>query len=519
MAGVYDDGLLPAALEGFRFKLSDYGDWAPALRSGQEVFTSDNQRGRHRLGANRTPATRLMSGAAIPLMEDSHLVAVLVVGHSERRLWSDAEKQLLHDVASRTCSAALRARAEAALRESEASATRANQAKDDFLATLGHELRTPLSAIVLWAGALKSGAVPLGDLNRAVKAILHSAESQSRLIEDLLDLQRLASGKLMLAPGAVVVEGVARTAIELVQVSAQAKGVEVELVIQEYLGVAVLDAARVQQVLLNLLSNAIKFTPPGGKATLRLRRVDGWLEAEVEDTGQGIPADFIAHVFERFRQADMGETRAQTGLGIGLALSHQLVELHGGSLTAHSDGPGKGAVFHLRIPWIDAELETLPELDTTTESSAPLSDARLRGVTVLLVEDDATTGEAIEWALTRAGTTVVRAGSGLEALSLLEAVDHGQEAGPLPDVIVSDIGLPGMSGYELIQRIVQRRQQRGLLPLPACAVSAHARSVDRQRAIKAGFDMYLVKPVLSENLIKAVEDLKVLATTQLGRPT
>jgi CheY-like chemotaxis protein len=171
----------------------------------------------------------------------------------------------------------------------------------------------------------------------------------------------------------------------------------------------------------------------------------------------------------------------------------------------------------MRIPWIDAELEIVPEHDSTTESNALLSDARLRGVTVLLVEDDATTGEAIEWALTRAGTTVVRAGSGLEALTLLEAVDHGQEAGPLPDVIVSDIGLPGMSGYELIQRIVQRRRQRGLLPLPACAVSAHARSVDRQRAIKAGFDMYLVKPVVLDSLLKAVEDLKVLATTQLGR--
>jgi signal transduction histidine kinase/ActR/RegA family two-component response regulator len=517
MAGVYNDGRLPAVLEGYRFKLSDYGDWAPALRSAHDVFTSDKLDW-HQLAANTTPATGLRSGAAIPLTEDGHLIAVLVVGHSERRRWPDVEKQLLRDVASRTCSAVLRARAETALRESEALATRANQAKDDFLATLGHELRTPLSTIVLWAGALKSGAVPLADLNRAVKAILHSAESQSRLIEDLLDLQRLASGKLVLAPQAVAVEGVARTAIELVQVSAQTKGVELELVMQEHLGAAVLDAARLQQVLLNLLSNAIKFTPAGGKATLRVRKVDGWLEAQVEDTGQGIPADFIAHVFERFRQGDMGETRAHTGLGIGLALSHQLVERHGGSLTAHSDGPGTGALFQVRIPWIGAEPETVPEHDSTTESDALLSDARLRGVTVLLVEDDAATGEAIEWALARAGTTVVRASSGLEALSVLEAVDHGQEAGPVPDVIVSDIGLPGMSGYELIQRIVQRRRQRGLLPLPACAVSAHARSVDRQRAIKAGFDMYLVKPVVLDSLIKAVEDLKVLSMTQLGRP-
>jgi len=511
MAGVYNNGRLPAAMEGFRFQLSDYGDWAPALRSGQEVFTSDNQRDWYQLAANKTPATGLRSGAAIPLMEEGHLIAVLVVGHPERRPWPETERQLLRDVAARTCSAVLRARAEAALRESEAAAIRANQAKDDFLATLGHELRTPLSAILLWAGALKSGSVPLPDLNRAVEAILRSAESQSHLIEDLLDLSRLTSGKLTLAPHAVIVEDVARTAVELVQVGARTKGVEVELVVHEELGAAVLDAARLQQVLLNLLSNAIKFTPSGGKATLRVRRFDGWLEAVVEDTGQGIPADFMAHIFERFRQADMGETRAHTGLGIGLALSRQLVELQGGTLTAHSDGPGKGAVFQVRLPWIDAEPGAMLEHSSSTGSAAPLSKPPLHGITVLLVEDDPNTGEAIEWTLKRAGTTVVRAGSGLEALSLLEAVEHGQEAGPPPDVIVSDLGLPGMSGYELIQRIAQRRQQRGQLPLPACAVSAHARDVDRLRAIKAGFDMYLVKPVTPERLIEAVEDLKGLA--------
>lgn len=513
MAGVYNDGRLPVAREGFRFKLSDYGDWAPALRSGQEVFTSDNQSDPRRLRTGKPPETGLRAGAAIPLMEDGHLVATLAAGHPEPRSWPDADKQLLRDVAARTCAAALRARAEAALRESEASATRANQAKDDFLATLGHELRTPLSAILLWAGALKSGSVPLADLSRAVEAILRSAQSQSRLIEDLLDLSRLTSGKLVLAPDSVMVEGVARAAIDLVQASAQTKGVELELVVASALGAAVLDAARLQQVLLNLLANAVKFTPSGGKVTLRLRKHEGWLEAEIEDTGQGIAADFMPHVFERFRQADMGEARAHTGLGIGLALSRQLVELQGGSVTVQSEGPGKGALFHVRIPWIDAVPEAVT--DSRPPSAEPLSRSRLQGVTVLLVEDDASTGEAMQWTLTRAGTAVVRAGSGLEALSLLEAVEHGQEAGPPPDVIVSDLGLPGMSGYELIQRIVERRRQRGQPPIPACAVSAHAREVDRMRAIKAGFDMYLVKPVLPEKLIEAVEDLKNLATTPL----
>jgi CheY-like chemotaxis protein len=271
-------------------------------------------------------------------------------------------------------------------------------------------------------------------------------------------------------------------------------------------------------VLLNLLWNAIKFTPQGGKVTLRLRKSEGWLEAEVEDTGEGIDPGFMPHIFERFRQADMGESRAHTGLGIGLALSRQLVELHGGTLTAHSDGPGKGATFRLRLPWIDARARSAPEPDPSGESTAPSSEARLRGVTVLLVEDDENTREALQWTLTRAGTTVVQADSGLKALSLLEAVEHGHETGPVPDVIVSDLGLPGMSGYELIQRIAQRRKRRGQLPITACAVSAHAKSADRRRAINAGFDLYLVKPVTPEKLIEAVEDLKVLATTQLGRP-
>jgi GAF domain-containing protein len=223
MAGVYNDGRLPAALEGFRFKLSGYGDWATALRSGQEVFTSDNGRDWCGLVAEKTPATGVRAGAAIPLLEDGRLIAVLTAAHPEPRAWTEDEKQLLRDAATRTYSAVLRARSEAALRESEAAATCANRAKDEFLATLGHELRTPLSAILLWAGALKSGAVPPAELMRAVQAILTSAQSQSRLIEDLLDLSRLASGKLVLAPDSVVVEGVARAAMQLVQASAQAR--------------------------------------------------------------------------------------------------------------------------------------------------------------------------------------------------------------------------------------------------------------------------------------------------------
>jgi GAF domain-containing protein len=257
MAGVYNDGRLFGAREGFRFKLSDYGEWAPALRSGHEVFTSDDPRDARRSSTGKASVIRPTALLAIPLMEDGHLIAILAAGHPEPRPWADADRQLLRDVAARTCAAALRARAEATLRESEASALRANEAKDDFLATLSHELRTPLSAILLWAGALKSGLVPLADLDRAVAAILRSAQCQSRLIEDLLDLSRLTSGKLVLEPHSVVVESVACAAIELVQASAQTKGVELQLVVCDSVGAAVLDAARLVGVKVTVIQDWI----------------------------------------------------------------------------------------------------------------------------------------------------------------------------------------------------------------------------------------------------------------------
>jgi CheY-like chemotaxis protein len=222
----------------------------------------------------------------------------------------------------------------------------------------------------------------------------------------------------------------------------------------------------------------------------------------------------MPQIFERFRQADMCDSRAHSGLGIGLALSRELVELQGGTIAAHSEGEGMGAVFRVRLPWVDGQ--AAPEPSSSAGSAATFEEARLQGITVLLVEDDASTRDAMQWMLTRAGTTVVRATSGPEALELLDAGQQGSDGAALPDVILSDLGLPGMSGYELIRRIVQRQRDRGQPPIPACAVSAHARTVDKLRAIEAGFDMYLVKPVTPEKLIAAVEDLKAVAATHVS---
>jgi signal transduction histidine kinase/ActR/RegA family two-component response regulator len=519
-AANYSNGRLPVVQPGTHGKLSDYGPgWGAALRSGTEIFSSNNETDHRELLVRVSPRQpQAMAGAAIPLIKDGHLVAFLSAGHMEPHDWIEEERSLLREVAERTWASVQRARAEqgqqrllqqredllSALTAAIADATRANQAKDDFLATLGHELRTPLSAILLWAGALKSRKVPEADLERAFEAILSSAQAQSRLIEDLLDLSRLVSGKLVLTPRRTIIENVARAAIDLVQGAAQAKGIGIELIIRDYLRPVVLDASRLQQVLLNLLSNAVKFTPPGGKATLCLAKRDQCLEAVVSDTGRGIAPDFMPHVFERFRQAEGGDTRQQSGLGIGLALSRQLVELQGGSIEAISAGEGRGATFTVRIPWIDASYE--PEETPSSALRAQLADLPLRGLTVLLVEDDASTRHAMEWTLTHAGGSVMSAGSASETLELLDGIRQGNP-GAMPDVIVSDLGLPGTSGYDLIRLIARRRLESGLSLIPACAVSAHARDIDRQRALDAGFDMYLTKPVVPERLIAAVRDL------------
>ena len=291
--------------------------------------------------------------------------------------------------------------AEATAARSEAEL--ANRAKDEFLITLSHELRTPLAPILLWARALLEGSVPARDVDHAVEAIVLSAESQLQLIEDLRDLSRLKSGRVQLDRQTNSVEEVARAAVEVIMPSAQAKGVIVELDVTPDLGEAVFDRGRFQQVLWNLLSNAVKFTPEGGRVSLRVRRDDGQLEVVVADTGAGIEASFLPHLFQRFRQAqvDTPERHRYGGLGVGLALCRYLVELHGGVVEGTSEGPGCGAVFKVQIPWVT------PDVPSATDTQdvllgAPTPSALL-GLKVLLVEDDENMRDIMRWTLEGAG--------------------------------------------------------------------------------------------------------------------
>lgn len=480
-------------------ELLDSSDIADLLHSGS-VSASFNQR-----VVEHYAALGMSSALGAPLVKDGRLIAVLLVADTSAREWGENEVGLLSHVAERMQVAVERANAEAALRASEARLQLADRVKDEFLATLGHELRTPLAAIMLWGGFLRSGNYSPQEHARAVDAISESAGAQSRVIDDLLDLSRLMTGKLLLSPDSVAIEDVARAIVDVVRPTARSKDITLVIEAAPNLGRAILDAARLRQVLCNLLSNAIKFTPKGGTVTLSLHNRDGFLEAEIADTGEGIDPDFFPHLFERFRQADMGKTRQHGGLGIGLALCRQLVELQGGVISAHSDGRGQGATFKVKLPWVAPRLVNGGPAFSRNHTRDGRS--RLRGVTVLLVEDDSNTLAAMESTLHRAGATVLAVRSGAAALDVLETADVPAK----PLVLVSDLALPDMSGYELVERITSVRQSRGRPLIPACAVSARARGTDRRQAIEAGFDMYVPKPVTPEQLVGAVADLVQLA--------
>jgi PAS domain S-box-containing protein len=461
---------------------------------------------------------RVRSYIGIPLVKDGQLVASLTVNDKRPRCWTKADVRAVTDTAERTWAAIQRAQAASALRESEqlartlldaaslarAEAEAANRSKDEFLATVGHELRTPLAAILIWSHALSSGAIALQDLSRAVDAIARSAESQARLIDDLLDLSRLSSGKFALFRSEVDLRTLVEQAVDTVKPLASAKKIDLSVETAADAGAAMLDGTRVSQVLWNLLTNAVKFTPEGGLVQVFASKVERHLEFEVSDTGQGIDPRFLPHVFEKFRQADMGEAREHMGLGIGLALAKQLVELHGGTIRAESEGLGLGATFRFRLPWIapsSARPEGALDAQLRTTDASPLG-----GLRVFLLEDDANTREGMRWTLEHAGATVQAFG---DAGAALAALDGDAEL----DILVSDLGLPGMSGLEFIRRIGARCEERGLEPPPACAISAHARDVDRQGAIAAGFDLFLTKPITPERLVEAAGDLRAILTS------
>jgi PAS domain S-box-containing protein len=373
----------------------------------------------------------------------------------------------------------------------------ANHLKDQFLATVSHELRAPLNAVLGWAEMLRTGKLDDSRRQRALEAVYANARRQARLIDDLLDVSRIVSGKMQVTRSAVDLRGVVRGALETVQPSAEAKGIYVHTEVDASLGSVLGDATRLQQILSNLLTNAVKFTPDSGDVRLAIRRADNVVEMIVSDNGKGIASDFLPWVFEPFRQADGSTTRSYGGLGLGLAIVKHLVEAHGGTVTADSAGEGQGATFTVRLPLIAAYADE-SESPTSTAKQATGDGLSLGGVTVLVVDDDPESRELVTVLLEDAGAFVFSAASAAEALDVLQR-QH-------VDLLLADIAMPGEDGYSLV-RNVRALESTSKARIPAVALTSFTGEDNQQRSLEAGFQLHIGKPAESRTLVDAVASL------------
>jgi len=395
-------------------------------------------------------------------------------------------------------------------KEARASAEIANRVKDDFLAILSHELRTPLNAIVGWTHLLKSGKLSERDRERGIDVIDRNAAAQRAIIDELLEISRIVTGKLKLDPRPVELSGVIDAAIDAVRPAAEAKNIQIATTIERNAGLVMGEAVRLQQVIWNLLSNAVKFTPNQGRVEVKLKSAGTNLELIVRDSGEGIEQEFLPHIFERFRQADTSSKRVHGGLGLGLSIVSSLVNLHGGEVQATSPGKGKGATFTVTLPMLSLpELEVLGEV--SPEVSAQLLNFRrqqngagdknaelypdlLKGLRVLSVDDQQDTRELITIALARYGAEVKASDSASTALELIKEWK--------PHVVVSDIGLPGMDGYDFMRQV--RELETGGERIPAIAVTGYAGAVDESKALDAGYEVHLSKPIELNKLVSVI---------------
>ncbi len=381
-------------------------------------------------------------------------------------------------------------------------AERANRLKDEFLGTISHELRTPLNAILGYARMLHVGAIERDRETRAAAIIERNATALTQIVEDVLDVSRIISGKTRLNIQRVELAEVVNDSVAAIRPAIDAKGVMVLTVAEPRHPIVSGDPDRLQQVVWNLLSNAVKFTPSGGRVHVWLERTNSHVEIVVRDTGRGIRPDFLPHVFERFRQADSRPSREYGGLGLGLAISRHIVELHGGTIYAASDGEGKGATFRVRLPLMMAATEPRREATRGPQRTEPRGGdttlARLDGIHVLAVDDEEDSLTLLRDILETAGAQVTAVASSQEALDAVEK--------KAPSVVIADIGLPGTDGFELIRRIRQW-PERSIREMPAAALTAYARSEDRLRALRSGFHMHLAKPVDPGELVAAVAAL------------
>jgi signal transduction histidine kinase len=439
---------------------------------------------------------------AVPVISRSgEVIGGLFFGHSEVGVFTERAERLVVGFAAQAAIALDNARLFESAKRARQAAEDANRLKDEFLATVSHELRTPLNAMLGWARLLRTAKVDQDRLAKGLETIERNARAQQEIIEDLLDVSRIISGKLRLEVQNVAFSSVVEAAVDTLRPAAVAKGISLHVALTSTDDVVLGDDNRLQQIVWNLLSNAIKFTPRGGHVQVTLRRVDSQMELVVADTGRGIAAEFLPHVFDRFRQSDSGTTRTSGGLGLGLAIVRHLVEMHGGTVSADSPGEGLGASFTVRLPLAVLRSNTGQTRAPAahTRQPAPAADPAwetplLAGLQVLVVDDEADTRELVREVLCEVGAEVRTAASATEAWALVRQWS--------PDVILSDIGMPNVDGLTFISRL----REEGMRT-PAAALTAYARSADRVRALSAGYQAHLAKPAEPAELIALVASL------------
>jgi len=399
-----------------------------------------------------------------------------------------------------------RKEAEKSLREQSEANTRlyteaqeSARLKEEFLATVSHELRTPLNAVLGWVRILRAGRLKEAEVGKALETIERNARAQAQLIDDLLDVSRIITGKLRMDVRPVDPNGFIEAAIDAVKPAAEAKGIRVQKIMDSGVVTVPGDPTRLQQVIWNLLTNAIKYTPRGGRVQVRMERVGSNLQIVVADSGQGIPQEFLPYVFDRFRQVDQSTSRHHGGLGLGLALVRHLVELHGGSVAAASPGPDQGSTFTIVLPVVPIYQvdQAGARVHPTAQNLLPSAEytARLDALKILIVDDEPDTRELLKTSLSECGAYVTVAGSVREAFGTFEV--------SVPEMIICDIGMPGEDGYDFIRRLRALPQESGG-KVPAIALTAYARVEDRLRALRAGFQMHVPKPVELAELVTVV---------------
>jgi len=428
-----------------------------------------------------------------PLSHEGRVIGTLtVIEDVTERVAREAELQAQLEERSRLLSSENVARREA---------ERANRLKDEFLATISHELRNPLNAILGWAHMMRLGKLNEANMERAVETIYRNAKSQTQLVADLLDVSRIISGKLRLDVRTVDLISIVNAAIDSIRPAAEAKSIRLQTKLDPAAGPISGDADRLQQIVWNLLTNAVKFTPKGGQIQVKLQRIDSHVDIVVSDSGVGISKEFLPYVFDRFRQADASTTRIHGGLGLGLSIVHQLVDLHGGTVSVQSEGEGKGATFTITLPFVGVISQSEAEAAQPAQSEEILSFEglpSLQGLKVLVVDDEADTRELIGEVLKECGSEVIITRSAAEALEALE--QHK------PDILISDLGMPDEDGYSLIEKIRALPSECGG-DIPAAALTAYARAEDRMRVLRSGFQFHLPKPVDSAELVTVIASL------------